>query len=76
MRSFIACEEMFSVPSGMLTIRAIPQCVENRSILHVPFGKAFILLSQALKSILVLVLIHAADFVIGFKHHGVTVLGM
>jgi hypothetical protein len=46
------------------------------SILHVPFGKALILLSQVRKSILVLVLIHAAELVIRFKHHRVTVLSI
>src|ERR1700758_3318687 len=50
--------------------------VSQFSILHVPFGEAFILLRQVVKSILVLVLILAAELVIRFKRHGVTVLSV
>jgi hypothetical protein len=41
--------------------------VSQFSILHVPFGEAFILLSQVLKSILEFVLILVAELVIGLK---------
>ena len=44
----------------------VPQVFEF-SILYVPFGEAFILLSQVLKSILEFVLILVAELVIGLK---------
>ena len=51
---------------GTERVAVVPQVFEF-SILYVPFGEAFILLSQLLKSIIILVLIFAAELVIRFK---------
>ena len=51
---------------GTERVAVVPQVFEF-SILYVPFGEAFILLSQVLKSILEFVLILVAELVIGLK---------